>query len=423
MTSNESPDNDKKDRLRQVEIFLCIALAIALNISLTAAWVVLIIGFVVAVLRPNLSQRLQKLSCAPLTIPLLVFSLAVTVSTLVAGGTADMKQIFSTLRSFLIYFYIYQAFACNLRPEVGGQSIADGCEQKTLAAFLYTAGLAGLYGTVQQIFNFHPFTYPYLQATGFLQAPMPFAGLMQMSSFLALGIFLKKGYLTLPGKLKDPRFFTAVVAANFMGLFFSCERSAWLGMLAGVLLITLHVSPRTFLKSVLALVVILGLAWCFVPAVKARLAPLTNPQSDVGVSTRLKIWQRSLELYKQHPFVGVGPSHFPRITDIPEALVPGHSTDLNHAHSNYLQMMATLGTLGFLAFMAIVVFSLRAALKQNAVADSDWDSGVGLGVFGALVSLMVSGIFEYNFGSGQVKLAQWFVLGALKADGGKKSEG
>jgi hypothetical protein len=27
---------------------------------------------------------------------------------------------------------------------------------------------------------------------------------------------------------------------------------------------------------------------------------------------------------------------------------------------------------------------------------------------------MVAGVFEYNFGAGQVKLAQWFLIGALR---------
>jgi hypothetical protein len=44
--------------------------------------------------------------------------------------------------------------------------------------------LSGLFGLIQQVFNFHPFTYPFLQATGFLNEPMSFAGLMQLTSFL-----------------------------------------------------------------------------------------------------------------------------------------------------------------------------------------------------------------------------------------------
>jgi len=146
--------------------------------------------------------------------------------------------------------------------------------------------------------------------------------------------------------------------------------------------------------------------------VQKRLSPLVHPQNDVGVSDRLKIWQRASDVFVSHPILGVGPSHFPIITDMPEALVPGKSTDINHAHSNYLQILATLGIVGFTAFMALLVFSLRAALKQDA--SGDWSAGVGLGTFGALVSLMVAGIFEYNFGAGQVKLAEWFLLGALR---------
>jgi hypothetical protein len=34
---------------------------------------------------------------------------------------------------------------------------------------------------------------------------------------------------------------------------------------------------------------------------------------------------------------------------------------------------------------------------------------------GGLISLMVAGIFEYNFGTGQVRLAQWFLLSLLAA--------
>ncbi len=144
------------------------------------------------------------------------------------------------MRSFVIYFYIYQAFA----------SEADDCAQKTIAVFLGVGALAGLYGTVQQVFNFHPGTYKFLQATGFLQAPMPYAGLMQMTSFLALGLLLKKGYCLLPRPLADQRIFAVIVLANFMGLFFACERSAWLGMAAAVLAVTLKQSPRAFFKVV-----------------------------------------------------------------------------------------------------------------------------------------------------------------------------
>jgi O-antigen ligase len=414
--TTEDPKADvgaaRGDRLRQLEVWLCMAMALALHTSLTASWVILIVGAVVAILRPNRSHRWKLILHAPMTMPLVVFALAVALSTLVNGGLGDSKQIFSNFRSFLIYFYIYQAFIDN-----------EQCRKNTVTVFLFVGALAGLYGTVQQLFNFHPGTYPYLQATGFLQAPMPYAGIMQITSFLALGIYLKKGYTALPavsgrrfaGEKTPAILFAFIVLANFLGLFFACERSAWLGMLAGILAITLAISPKMFLRGSLACALVLVLGWFCVPAVKTRMSSLTHWQTDVSVSARLVIWKRSIDIIKAHPIFGVGPSHFPSITDLPEALVPGRSTDINHAHSNYFHVLATMGIVGFLAFLGLLIFSLRTALRQGLWPE--FAGGVGLGTFGALVSLLVAGIFEYNFGAGQVKLAQWFVLGAI--DDGK----
>jgi len=401
--------------LRRLELILCIILAAALHISLTLSWVVLIAGIVVSLLRPNLIERLKLLGRAPLKWPLFAFFLAVILSTLVNGGANDylndVKQIFANLRSFVVYFYIYQAFASSV----------DNCPQKSLGTFLFVGALAGLYGSIQQIFNFHPFTYPYLQGTGFLQAPMPFAGLMQMTFFLSLGLLLKGGYTELPGLLKKKIFFAAIVIANFMGLFFSCERSAWLGMTLGIMAVTLRLSPRAFIKVFLTSFFALVIAWFCVPAVQKRLAPLAHPETDVSVSARMKIWRRSADIFLGHQLVGIGPSHFPHITDIPEALVPGRSTELDHAHSNYMQILSTLGIVGFLAFLVLLAISLVVALRL--AAGVGWTGGLGLGTFGALVSLMVAGIFEYNFGAGQVKLAQWFLIGALNEGKDSKSAG
>ena len=41
------------------------------------------------------------------------------------------------------------------------------------------------------------------------------------------------------------------------------------------------------------------------------------------------------------------------------------------------------------------------------------DAAIALGVFGSLISLMVAGLFEFNFGTGNVRLMQWFVMGLM----------
>jgi O-antigen ligase len=440
----------KTDRLRQLEIILCLALAVLLHISVTFSWVFIIVGIALSVaasLRSNAGaagaggrERLRLMALAPLTVPLLAFvaatllSLSVSAFSGAPGSLRDFRDFFPNVRAFIIYFYVYQAFnagavlngssaanpanAPGVSNACGGPGQASSCERAALAAFVGFGAVAGIWGSVQQICNFHPFTYQYLQGTGFCSAPMPYAGLMQLTSFLALGLLLKGSASALPAPFSNKIFFALLTVANFLGLIFACERSAWLGLIAGLvtigsfILMRGRLSLKVFLTGSIGLFVSLALAWTFIPAFKARLAPLAHWQQDVSVTTRIKIWGRALDVFKDRPLTGVGPSHFPRITDIPEALVPGHSSDLNHAHSNYFQILSTLGLIGFLAFAFLLFSGLRTAYI-NSLADG-WSGGVGLGTLAALVSLMVAGLFEYNFGTAQVKLAQWFLIAALK---------
>ncbi|MBU6451456.1 MAG: O-antigen ligase family protein [Cyanobacteria bacterium REEB67] len=425
----------KTDRLRQLEILLCLALAVALHTSVTFSWVIILAGIALSIAEScrrtgnNAGlEPLKLLGAAPLTVPLLIFIAATLVSLSVSalsgppGSLHDFRDFFPNVRAFIIYFYVYQAFNACSRP---GE--ASSCERTALASFIAFGALAGLWGSVQQVCNYHPFTYQYLQGTGFCSAPMPFAGLMQLTSFLALGLMVKGANRFLPAPFSNKIFFALLTLTNFLGLVFACERSAWLGLIAGLIVLVAlivmrgRLSAKTLLASSLGVIIALTLAWIFVPAFKARMAPLAHWQQDVSVTTRIKIWGRAIDAFKERPLTGVGPSHFPRITDIPEALVPGHSSDLNHAHSNYFQILSTLGVIGFLAFAFLLFSGLRAAYINSL--DHYWSGGVGLGTLAALVSLMVAGLFEYNFGTAQVKLAQWFLLAALKNASDLKAHG
>jgi O-antigen ligase len=168
--------------------------------------------------------------------------------------------------------------------------------------------------------------------------------------------------------------------------------------------------------------VISVICWAAVPVVHMRISALENWQQDVSVRVRLKIWQESAKIWRSAPIVGIGIRHFPHF-DFPEAIVPGHSKDLNHAHSNYLHILATTGMFGLITYLWLWLVVLTTAVrtyKQCAgQSDDPTSSSLALGVFGATVALMVAGIFEYNFGTAQVRLAQWFVLAMLH---GKEEE-
>lgn len=388
---------------------MVLALTVCLCFTQTGSWICLIGLLLVALVDKARLERFVALKTAPLLLPIALYALAVVASGLFApsGSFSEGWKAFVSLRGILVaYLVAYQLFAYDQRSS----SPASGRTAPALSCLLLCGAVSGVFGLIQQVFNFHPFTYPFLQATGFLNEPMSFAGLMQLTSFLALGFLVQGGYKQLP-LLAGKYSFIAVVLANFLGLVFASERSAWLGMIFALLSVCFYISPRRFLEGIVALSLLATLAWFTVPVVQTRLSPLLNAQSDVGVSARVSIWSKAWHLFEEHPLVGVGVLHFPRI-DLPEAIVPGHSKDLNHAHSNYLQILSTTGIFGFASFLVLLATTLLTSYRQARQADKFYGS-IGLGLLGAMLSLSVAGLFEYNFGSGQVKLIQWFLLALL----------
>ncbi len=430
-------------RTAKLEEFVILAYAVAVYLPITYTWIVLIAGIVVFILRAILEAVLNKqglplsepgplsesgtrsqhesfsepgsagfqpaslrpettcvsIKSAPFAIPLLVFTLVVFITGFCKGGVSEAFASAITLRAFLIYFIAYRAF-----------SRSDALLSKTLFVLLSAGAIAGVYGAYQQVFNFHP-GYPYLQASGFVDHPMAYAGQMETTACLSLGLLLSGGWQNV---LKNKVAFAIITICNLAGVFYASERSAWLGMLFAILAMSSLISIRMLAKVVVGLAVVGVVSWFFVPVVQTRITPmLTNIKSDVGVQARFVIWKQSFDIWKEHPVVGVGPRDFPKI-DIPEAIVPGESTHLVHAHCNILHMMATMGTVGLLAFLYLELSTLIVAVRTWFSKNGDlFHRAIGLSVLGGIVSLMVAGLFEYNFGTGHVRLMHWFALAML----------
>lgn len=244
---------------------------------------------------------------------------------------------------------------------------------------------------------------------------MAFAGQMQILSMVAIAIFISGAYSSFKFKMNNKWVFLAIALANVLGLIFAGERSAWLGGLAGSLAIASLFSLRLLLKAAVGLAVVGMISWFTVPLVHTRVESMLSGKQDVSTRVRYQVWNQALASWHQSPVVGIGFLKFPHL-DIPEAIVPGKSKDINHAHSNYLQMLATTGVLGLLAYAVLCLSALffsRQQFLSGKLTDDSLLIAIGAGLLGAMVSLMVAGIFEYNFGTAQVRLMQWFVLGLL----------
>ncbi len=402
-----SPEYKGMGLIRSLSNFLIIAYAVSLSLPITIPWTILTIGIVVMLIHFVLLASKGKLAeeknifHAPLTKAIAVFAVAVLLSGAANGGIQEAVKSILGLRGMLVYFWAYWAFTFN--PKLKALSTM---------AILLIGSLAGVSATIEQLTGWHPFSFPYLQGTGFLSGPMAFSGLAQLFSLLAIGIFLKNGYKEFPAWLARPYVFIAILLGNCMGLLFCSERSAWFGAIIALLITSLLVSRRATVFTSISLAATAALGWLLLPVVKERVSALLNWQTDVSVSTRLILWRRAWHVFKESPVFGIGIRRFPHLR-IKEALQQGHVA-LDHAHSNYLHILATTGIVGICSYFYLWFSALKVSYLNQINTDFEkLEQGIYLGIFAGIVSLAVSGLFEYNFGTGQVRLAQWFLLAML----------
>jgi O-antigen ligase len=189
-----------------------------------------------------------------------------------------------------------------------------------------------------------------------------------------------------------------------------------------LILMTTLISWKLAGQLVAAISVLTVGAWFGVPLFHQRMEPLLHPQEDVSTQARFTMWQAAWHTFQANPILGCGPRNFGKVdVGLPGVELHGE-TYLVHGHSNYLHILATTGIVGFTVFIWLLFASVRLAWLQaraqrvrqvltgRALA---FKRSIGLALFGALISLAVAGIFEYNFGTGSVRLAEWFVLAML----------
>ena len=389
-------------------------LAFTLSLPITWAWIFLIIGWVIEFfislsvgLTRYFKYYLKPLVHKTLVMPILFFALVNFLSGCVNGGFKEGLFSLISLKAMIIYGYAI--IVIQRYPNITVKAVQCLILGGTLSAFT---------AIIQQSFGLHFTKFKYLQATGLNTTPMNLAGEMQIYASLACMYWLKGGYLSFVKVIANKYTFTILVIINVFGLFCTCERSAIIGFILSLVLI-LAVLNRYVIKYLpLLLIFLAGAVYWFLPNLRLRLWALWHWQTDISILVRFKVWLIAFSDFLQSPVFGIGPRNFPHIY-VPQIAVPYHESYLHHAHSNYLQVLATLGILGLISYFYflfnIFYFGIKRYLanltKPTIIAKHNYC--LALSIILATTSLMISGLFEYNFGSGQVRLLQMFLYGFI----------
>jgi O-antigen ligase len=292
--------------------------------------------------------------------------------------------------------------------------LRDRDHARRLALWVVMAGgVAGAYGILQHFTGVDWYRALLGQAT---RAQPRIAG---AAGFAVVGFF--RNYLTYAHAMIFPLAWAgafaaagsimAAVAAVLLvfAVIFSTARGVWLaGIAGGVLLASLSGRRGVLLLGVVAVVAVVAVGWS--AGLREQAAPIftANPES----TARLAIWRANLDIVHDHPLLGLGFGRYkgpaiPYYDRHPEA------DRRSHAHSNVLQMAAEAGLIGLAAFCLVFAVILRRGFAAIGTARGPDEWATTVGACTGIVTFLLAGLTQYNFGDGEVVIGMWLTTAVL----------
>ncbi len=207
------------------------------------------------------------------------------------------------------------------------------------------------------------------------------------------------GILLLGEKKWIPRAFLLVSFLAISGAIIVCgSRGAVIGATVAALAAWAR-NPRRLGSAVLFLLSIPAIYYVLPEASKARLESALHPEQDRTAHSRLDFWKAGVQMFADHPALGVGPGNFQlsyagrysRGSVFQGTWVP---------HSIYIQALSELGLAGvipvFLLFIGCFRLNARTRkylMERGGGKPKDFDYYLSIGLDMALVGYMVSGAF------------------------------
>ena len=222
-------------------------------------------------------------------------------------------------------------------------------------------------------------------------------------------------YILLFLHLKERRlkiFFAVASTVGIFSLLLTGTRGAWIAAIILIPLVVLIHAERKLkkLSAILVSLSLVGGIFFITPTLLNRVSTIAdlNMQSN---SERLLMWQSAWQMFKDNPLFGVGYGSYKVAYQTKYISPDAKERTLEHAHNNFMQMLAECGIVGFAAFVFMWIYfsylCLRGWIKSRNIAY--------LMFFSVLWGMMLHGFTEYNFETSMTSKIFWFSLALCMA--------
>jgi len=334
--------------------------------------------------------------------------LAVVAFVLYAVGryfTADIEYVArQELIRVLVYAFLFLAVVSNLYGQEEAEAVTYTLT--AVAAFASSYALAQFLHHSNHVWNL---ISPYVgRASGTYINPDHFAGFLELVLPLPLA-FLMAGRIGVV-----TRVLLAYATLTIMGgLAVTLSRGGWVAAAAGILMLLgfllCHKNHR--LRAILLLLVLLGVGGVFTAhflsnsiGFKRRIVDPDKTEAAVlDATSRIEMWTSAVQMWRDHPWWGVGPGHYDN--RFREYRPEGFQERPEHAHNDYLELLADWGAVGgviVLAGIGIFVFGLIKTWPHVRREENDFGFGMSsryaffLGAVSGLFALAVHSLVDFN---------------------------
>lgn len=372
--------------------YIVLAYALTLPLSRAAVSLFSVLLILLWLVDSNIKERFFASLKNPLILSLIVFllfsTLSLTWSSNISGGIKYLRHYWYILPLFTFFSYVRAA----LIPKI-------------ISAFLMGMIISEVlsYGIFFELWTFGHATP---------QDPSPIMNHIHYSTFLALTSLLLLNKFFFETEFKYRLFYFLYFLATTSNLFINGGRTGQLAFIIGIFVVGI-VNMKNKLLAVVSIFVLAGTiftaAFSISPTFQTRVnttfSALTKIESGnnemyaSSFGTRLGAWVVGVQIFKQHPLLGVGMgSEMDALKNEIDTKMPQLKTfdptygpllyNIKHYHNSYITYLLQMGVIGLFIFLSVFYAIAKLPLQERELSNLRY---IFLTVF------MVSCFFEQMF--------------------------
>lgn len=333
----------------------------------------------------NFKEKKYKLSYSQLTLIALIIIIFVSMLVNFEDYEKPLKMF---LKSKYYFFGCFGTIALNYMIKLDIKKLKL---KSMLNLFMVSTIIASVSGIIALYTQYHPLRMKAAchadRACGMYGMYITYGYQAAFALILLIGMFVYRKKLN--NYLNEKLLIVAIIF-NFAGLYLSYTRGALLGVVIAFPFLYRKNFKKLFI-SIGVLACLTGMFYIYSPKLKDMFQSAERMRS---VSVRLSQWKAALFVFERHPLIGVGFKNFEQMSaKIKKENNLGSPNFGGHAHSNFLEHLATMGILGFLITIAFHIFWGIELFKRNDI--------LGDLIFPFFILFSISGLTQYTFGDGE----------------------